>query len=105
VWARLWSLPQGEDFDQARAGILDPQQLDRATIHGLAGFVHTFSHFRLQVTPIRVEVDTREAGIADTPDRGWFTRGELAELGLPAPVRKLLESLSPENPPCEPSIA
>jgi A/G-specific adenine glycosylase len=102
VWARLWSLPEGSDVEQADRTLPGDRDGD---VRVLPEFVHTFSHFHLRITPILVLVGTPESQIADDPDRAWFARHELEDLGLPAPVRKLLASLSTETPPCEPSTA
>ena len=105
VWARLWSLPQGEDFEQARATVADLRRRDAAPIVELPQFLHAFSHYRLQVSPVLLQLDGLPTHVADDPDRGWFAEHEIAELGLPAPVRKLLASLDKEFPACEPSTA
>jgi A/G-specific adenine glycosylase len=86
VWAQLWSLPEADDLDAMRAS------------HGaiewrpLASFVHTFSHYRLDVTPLAARV-AEPAAIADNPARRWLHPADAARLGLPAPVRKLIENL------------
>ncbi|MBS0556610.1 MAG: A/G-specific adenine glycosylase [Proteobacteria bacterium] len=91
VWAQLWSLPEAHDTDAARRHLGN-----RITLRALAPFIHTFSHYRLDVTPMTgVVAATR--GIADVPDRRWLLPRDAASLGLPAPVRKLIETL-PENP-------
>lgn len=91
VWAQLWSLPEAEDADSARHRLGNDIQL-----HALAPFTHTFSHYRLDVTPMTgIAAATR--GIADAPDQCWLHPREAAALGLPAPVRKLIENL-PEKP-------
>ena len=53
----------------------------------LAPFVHAFSHYRLNVTPLAGQVDSTRR-IADTTDSRWLYPHEAAALGLPAPVRK-----------------
>jgi A/G-specific adenine glycosylase len=39
------------------------------------------------------------ARVADNDDLRWVARGELAALGIPAPIRKLLETMLPEGSP------
>jgi A/G-specific adenine glycosylase len=105
VWARLWSVPQGEDLAQASHALngRHSPESDRLTL--LPEFTHAFSHYRILVTPMLLQIDNPEARIADSPDQVWYAHHELIELGLPAPVRTLLASLSPEIQPCEPSTA
>jgi A/G-specific adenine glycosylase len=55
--------------------------------------VHGFSHYRLEVTPLALQV-AAGGQIADDPDRRWVHPEQAAALGLPAPVRKLIASLA-----------
>ncbi len=94
VWARLWSLPEGEDIAQASRAIVDRPSIDSDRLTVLPELAHAFSHYKLRITPMLLQIDNVENRIADDPDRGWFAPYELEELGLPAPVRKLLASLT-----------
>ncbi len=90
VWAGLWSLPESSKADASRdagqfAAIGRTQTLD--------SFTHTFSHYRLEVTPMRFPGATNRPGIADNGRHRWCARDELARLGLPSPVRTLLDTL------------
>jgi A/G-specific adenine glycosylase len=91
VWAGLWSLPESIDDASARETLRD-RYAARAEPVALGGFVHSFSHYHLRVTPL-VVAGARGHRIADDGGRGWFARDELAALGLPAPVRRLLETV------------
>ena len=55
--------------------------------------VHTFSHFRLHLQPLRLRKVAPRPGVGDNADLRWVGRAELACLGLPAPIRRLLHSL------------
>ena len=54
---------------------------------------HTFSHFRLEITPVVCVVQNNVSRIADSEGHGWFTIARALTLGLPAPVVKILQSL------------
>jgi len=62
----------------------------------LAPFAHAFTHFTLEVQPLRVMIRPRPAPGWE-PARGsmltWMPLSELAGAALPAPVRKLLDQL------------
>jgi A/G-specific adenine glycosylase len=91
VWSGLWSLPEASDHDDAWRIAQRHARIDDA--QALGSFVHTFSHYRLQVEPLLFD-DARVApAVADAPALRWVTRAELAALGLPAPVRSLLLNL------------
>jgi A/G-specific adenine glycosylase len=98
VWAQMWSLPEAADVHAARSRITRDHGLRNGaiTLQPLPPFVHTFSHYRLDVTPLALEL-AASARVADHPDRRWLHPAEAAALGLPAPVRKLIEGLLEEN--------
>ena len=52
---------------------------------------HGFSHFRLAIQPLRIRVAGERATVGDNPALRWVSRAELAGIGLPAPVRRLIE--------------
>ena len=96
VWSGLWSLPEAADATAApgvaariaRVGDADP----------LPAFTHVFSHYRLDVSPILFHHAAPLAAVADRPDRRWCDRDDIASLGLPAPVRTLLDNLPEISP-------
>ena len=98
VWAGLWSLPEAADEAAARGEVarLHRRDANEITFRPLPAFVHGFSHYQLDVTPLAADVEP-ELAIADSNDRRWLHPQEAAALGLPAPVRKLIESLTPRH--------
>jgi A/G-specific adenine glycosylase len=95
IWAGLWSLPEAEDESAARLGIAQEHDIaaEEITFTALPSFTHGFSHFHLDVTPLTAEIH-RVRRIADGDDKRWLHLAEAAALGLPAPVRKLIATLS-----------
>jgi len=89
IWGGLWSFPEigrRQDLNQwcqQRLGVTPIATLD------LPGLRHTFSHFHLDIQPIAVNVGTAVSTIADQGHH-WYSPQQGAELGLPAPVLKLL---------------
>jgi len=94
IWAGLWSLPEAADAAEASQIMARVGRGANGAIElrALPAFTHTFTHFRLDVTPLCAEVVRRPA-VADAGDRRWLHPHEAAALGLPAPVRKLIASL------------
>jgi len=87
----LWSLPEAQDLASAQIRVRHEQTRGRTPkLRELKTFVHTFSHYKLNVTPLAGEIDCPHQ-IADAPDRRWVHLREAAALGLPAPVRKLIK--------------
>lgn len=93
VWARLWSLPETDDIALAAHRLRARCTVGAQACMTLERFVHTFSHYHLAVTPLLFDSVSQPANVGDDPDHGWYAQADLATLGLPAPVRRLLESL------------
>lgn len=90
VWAGLWSLPESDTEHAARAasglGNVGKAQ-------ACEPFIHTFSHYRLAVTPLLFSDTTSRPGIADNAHLRWCSFDDTTQLGLPSPVRTLLDTL------------
>lgn len=95
VWAALWSLPEQPDRSHATAWLRQQfgVELDQST--ALTPLQHGFSHYRLQIHPLLITVNGGGSAIADNAGLRWTARAELPGLGLPAPVRKLLQGHRP----------
>jgi A/G-specific adenine glycosylase len=96
VWSGLWSLPEADDA--AVAGSVAGRIARVGNADPLPAFTHVFSHYRLDVSPILFDHAAPLAAVADRPDRRWCDRDEIASLGLPAPVRTLLNNLPEISP-------
>ena len=59
--------------------------------------LHGFSHYRLLIQPLRITGASLRDAVGDNADLRWASRAELSAIGLPAPVRRLLERTSPEK--------
>ena len=95
IWASLWSMPEAADHDGARlwfdANLAG--DYDRAT--PLAPIAHGFTHYRLQIQPLRWRGVALRTQVADNDHLRWVARDQLRSLGIPAPIRKLLEAGEP----------
>jgi A/G-specific adenine glycosylase len=87
IWARLYCLPVWPEMQTLEDALL------RCGVHGartdLPAFLHVLTHKDLHIHPVKLCVD---AGETVELDGGWFLPHQWQGLGLPAPVRKLLES-------------
>lgn len=93
VWSGLWSLPEAGDEDAAREAAQRLVSLDDARIESLPPFLHTFTHYRLEARPLLWRNVEARNTIGDTPDWRWCTRIDSERLGLPTPVKKLLQTI------------
>ncbi|WHZ17969.1 MAG: A/G-specific adenine glycosylase [Rhodanobacteraceae bacterium] len=90
VWPGLWSLPEAPDVNGARGYAARLAELDGTAAAVLPEIRHAFTHFKLLATPLEWRGVRAHPGIADDPGLRWCSPAELAALGVPAPVRKLL---------------
>ena len=93
MWSGLWSLPEATSHDEARTLLASHARADFDAAEPLPVFEHVFSHYRLHIEPLRWRVADGAAAAGDNADLRWQPRARLHELGLPAPVKKLLEEL------------
>lgn len=95
VWAGLWSLPEFEDEDTARRWATERLEPGPAGARELPQLTHGFSHFRLQIRPRLIAINGMRSAVGDNTGLRWASRNDLLSLGLPAPVRKLLQEHIP----------
>jgi A/G-specific adenine glycosylase len=92
IWAALWSLPEADSHDAARVWFEAHIDGDYDHATPLDAIAHGFTHYRLQMQPLRWREVASRAVVRDNDDLRWTARGELVALGIPAPVRTLLEA-------------
>lgn len=83
IWASLWSLPQVAD---------DHALLALATKHG--EFVHQFTHYKLTASVWQLDpghLPKVKQAIQEQTPVSWYHKSQLAEVGLPAPIRSFIE--------------
>ncbi|HSW16965.1 MAG TPA: A/G-specific adenine glycosylase [Ramlibacter sp.] len=97
VWAGLYCLPVFDSFDALRE-VASPG----LTLEEREPFTHVLTHKDLHLHPVAVTAqltapllaaarDGSDMGVAEPAPAGWFTADSWPKLGLPAPIRKLLE--------------
>lgn len=97
IWASLWTLPQADDADTARTWFDAQLRGDFTAGETLPTIAHAFSHYKLALQPLRWRGIVARAHMRDNDDLRWVPREQLARLGMPAPIRTLLESASPST--------
>ena len=91
IWASLWSLPEHADHEAARSWIAHHASADYDTAHALDPIAHAFTHYRLSLQPLAWRAVSLRDAVAEGDDLRWVARADLPALGIPAPVRSLLE--------------
>ncbi len=94
VWSGMWSLPEVADHDAARLFVEAQARVDFEANTPLALIEHTFSHYRLHIAPLLWQDAKPALQISDSDQFRWQPLATLNEVGLPAPVKKLLATLT-----------
>lgn len=81
IWGGLWSLPQATDLPDAAPG----RQLE--------SIEHHFTHFVLHIHPVHFRMASGH-DVADGADRQWVKAADALGMGLPRPIRTIMESLA-----------
>ena len=95
IWASLWSLPEAADHETARAWFAKHLQGDYDHAEALTPIAHAFTHYHVQLQPLHWRGLGLRAALRDDDELRWVALDELASLGIPAPVRKLLLAVIP----------
>ena len=92
IWAALWTLPQADDAVALQQWFEQQSHDDFTAAESLPAIDHAFSHYKLRLQPLRLRGIALRERVGDNDDLRWVRRGEFAALGIPAPIRKLLEA-------------
>ena len=92
IWGGLWSLPEADP--DADIVALCHQRFAAEVEVGvdLPPIAHGFTHYRLTILPQRVAVRSWPRRAEETGHL-WVTREDALRAALPAPIRRLLQSL------------
>ncbi len=94
VWGGLWSLPECppdgvlEDWCRERLGT-KPRRVEK-----LVPRRHTFSHFHLDITPLRVQLENPIEAVSDNGSNLWYNPHRPTRVGLAAPVARILQEIA-----------
>jgi A/G-specific adenine glycosylase len=87
IWGGLWSLPADDTGQpvQQRLGI------NSNALQSLPNMSHQLTHIHMTIQPLIGHTEPGATGVECGPEQRWFARHEWPGLGLPKPVRQLLE--------------
>ena len=95
IWGSLWSFPETEKFS------VQPELLDTSLEVESSSMWpevrHTFSHYHLDITPVHEIITTRKNTVMDSDRWLWYPLNKPLEVGLAAPVKKLLNQLAQQS--------
>lgn len=92
IWAGLWSFPEISMQEMASEVALKRFGLEVEAEEPLANIQHVFTHFKLEILPQPLNVLSKPTeAIANTI---WLPIGDAIGAAIPAPVRKLILTLT-----------
>jgi A/G-specific adenine glycosylase len=90
IWGGLWSLPETDALPEVACLQLTGQAAE--VMRRLPVFTHTFTHFKLAISPVEITLPTRPQ-LAMSPGAVWMDRHDAINAATPKPVKSLLQSL------------
>ncbi len=95
IWGGLYCIPMDHSlsFYQQQLGVMD-QHIE--SYQELAPFIHTFSHYHLEITPIIIELSELSSMVNDNQGV-WYDANAPLSIGLAAPTTQLIETLFKDN--------
>jgi len=100
IWGGLWCLPEFTSESACLVFVRNYFRCAKPAMSERLGVVnHTFTHFDLEIQPIRFR-DCSSAAVMESHQVLWYNGRQsagAARIGLPAPVKKLLDGLTTGN--------
>ncbi|OIQ82919.1 A/G-specific adenine glycosylase [mine drainage metagenome] len=96
IWGGLWSLPEVDGDADARLAARERFGLETSMKPSLPRLMHAFTHFRLHITPQPLQVTARLPQVRESR-AVWLDLEDAIGAALPAPVRRLLAQLQPDQ--------
>jgi A/G-specific adenine glycosylase len=93
IWGGLWSLPECAVDDDVATWCRKRLGFSVGEAERWPVLRHTFSHFHLDIHPVLMEVAAPLPSVMDTADSVWYNPRKPQQLGLAAPIQRLLNQL------------
>jgi len=90
IWGGLWSLPEIASTQIAVPHAQDKLGLETETLEVLPVLWHTFTHFKLEITPQPLQLIGRRPALP--PNMQWLSLSDAIAAALPTPVRTLIKT-------------
>jgi A/G-specific adenine glycosylase len=106
IWGGLWCLPVLEGEEDAAAWLARERGLRALETETLEPVSHGFTHFELELQPLRLRLSGDAGRLREQSDQRWINMAADALPGLPAPIAKLLARLrQPQQPDPQRALA
>jgi A/G-specific adenine glycosylase len=92
IWGGLWCLPEFESASAAQTYASSSLSNARDALQALGQVEHAFTHFDLVITPLLARCAGPASVMADAQSV-WYNPRDPGRIGLPAPIKSLLDRL------------
>lgn len=93
IWGGLWSFPELESPADVANYCRDTLHAEIREIEEWTLYRHTFSHYHLDIIPVRIQLQRTPEKIMEGTEALWYNNANPEAIGLAAPVAKLLQLL------------
>jgi A/G-specific adenine glycosylase len=93
IWGGLWSFPETKTTDETNNYCKHNINFTADTTQALTSIKHVFSHFKLNIHPHLINCTRNLNHVADNSNLKWYKIDDALQLGLPAPVKLIIQSL------------
>ncbi len=96
IWGGLWSFPEYQTLKETTAACKNFFQIKRPKLLPWPTLKHSFTHYHLEITPITLSAQSFSQ-LKASKSHLWYDLHCPPNIGLAAPVKKLLAQLKKEN--------
>ncbi|MGB8516970.1 MAG: A/G-specific adenine glycosylase [Gallionella sp.] len=92
IWGGLWCLPQLDDDGELPEEYVQRNSMEVSERTELDAFTHTFTHFKLHITPVMLNVAHKSLRVQQAGSV-WLDVENALQAAIPTPVRMMLERI------------
>lgn len=97
IWGGLWSFPEFGSEPELQQH-LALQGIKPRALSPLPPFRHTFSHYHLDIHPLHATLGRKPGSVMAATEQVWYNDSQIEQLGLAAPIKKLINTLQSAQP-------
>ncbi|MDC3332990.1 A/G-specific adenine glycosylase [bacterium] len=97
IWGGLWIFPEIPSDQDATDHCQHSLQLKPTSTDQWDTYRHTFSHYHFDIQPVNIRANDSTSQIMEDQGRLWYNTRQPQQIGLAAPVKKLLARLDQVN--------
>ncbi|MGD0959842.1 MAG: A/G-specific adenine glycosylase [Methylomonas sp.] len=96
IWGGLWSLPEFSELKEIQDWA-QQKKIEISNLRCMSRQRHGFSHYQLEYTPVLANLINLTNNVMETDAGLWYKFMEIDAIGLPSPVKRLLQYFRAEE--------